>query len=213
MTEPRILVMAKAPVPGSVKTRLRLPPEEAARLQEAMICDAVEKAASVAPVTVAASPAAELDSVRKLIPADAPLLAQPEGDLGHRMLAGASELFDRGGAPVLVIGTDAPTLPASYLRDALVSLETESDAALTPSEDGGYVMIGLRKPYATLFEGISWSTPQVYGQTVETARRAGFRVYETGLWYDVDVPEDLERLRAELARDPALAPHTAGLLG
>lgn len=213
MTAPRILLMAKSPMPGAVKTRLRLPPEEAARLQAAMIRDAVEKASSVAPVTVAASPATELDSVRKLIPAGTPLLAQLEGDLGHRMLAGASELFDLGGAPVLVIGTDAPTLPASYLRDALGSLENGSDVALAPSEDGGYVMIGLHKPHAALFEGISWSTPRVHRQTVEAARRAGLSLYETDFWHDVDEPEDLQRLRAELAREPALAPRTARLLG
>lgn len=211
--EPRILVMAKAPVPGAVKTRLRLPPEEAAELQAAMIRDAVEKALSLAPVAVAASPAEGLDSVRKLIPADTPLFAQPQGDLGHRMLAGARESFDLGAGPVLVTGTDAPTLPAGYLREALDALEDGSDVALAPSEDGGYVMIGLRKPHAALFEGIAWSTPQVRGQTIEAARRSGLCVYETSLWYDVDEPEDLERLRDELAREPALAPHTARLLG
>lgn len=213
MTGPRILVMAKAPVPGAVKTRLRLPPEDAADLQAAMIRDAVEKASSVAPVTVAASPAGKLDSVRELIPADTPLFAQPEGDLGDRMLAGARELFDRGAGPVLVVGTDAPTLPAIYLREALRALEDGSDVALTPSEDGGYVMIGLQKPHAALFEGIAWSTPQVHRQSIEAARRAGLSVYETSLWHDVDDPDDLRRLRAELARDPALAPRTARLLG
>ena len=205
--------MAKAPVPGAVKTRLRLPLEEAAELQAAMIRDAIEKASSVAPVTVAASPAAELDSVRRLIPRGTPVTAQPEGDLGHRMFAGARELFDRGDGPILVIGTDAPTLPTSYLRDALQSLEDGSDVALTPSEDGGYVLIGLRKPHAALFDGIPWSTPRVHGQTIEAAHRAGLSVYETSPWHDVDEPEDLKRLRAELDREPALAPRTARLLG
>ena len=210
---PRILVMAKAPEPGAVKTRLRLPSEDAARLQEAMISDAAEKASYVAPAAVAASPAEKLESVRRLVPRDTPLLAQPEGDLGQRMLAGARELFRQGDGPVLVVGTDSPTLPASYLRDSLRSLDAGSDVALTPSEDGGYVAIGLRKPYAALFEGMAWSTPRVHLQTIEAARRAGLTVHETGLWYDVDEPDDLERLRAELARDPALAPRTARLLG
>ena len=210
--EPRILVMAKAPVPGVVKTRLRLLPKDAARLQAAMISDAVEKAASVAPVAVAASPAGELDSVRRLIPAGTPLFVQPEGDLGRRMLAGASELFEQGAGAVLIIGTDAPTLPAIYLREALRSLADGSDVALTPSEDGGYVLIGMNKSHAALFEGISWSTLEVHQQTLEAARHAGLSVYETSLWHDVDEPEDLERLRAELARHPALAPRTARLL-
>jgi uncharacterized protein len=76
-----------------------------------------------------------------------------------------------------------------------------------PSEDGGYVLIELCAPHAELFEGVAWSTSQVRDQTLAAACRTGVSVYETSPWYDVDEPEDLERLRAELACDPALAPH------
>lgn len=213
----RILVMAKAPIPGAVKTRLRLDPVRAGRLQEALISDTVEKARAVfatAPVTVAASPAEHLESVRPLVGPEVSLVAQPEGELGERMLAGARGLFAEAEGPVIVLGTDAPTLPPENIREAARSLvgEDRHDAALVPSEDGGYVLIGLHAPHAALFEGIEWSTARVSGQTLAAADRAGLSVYETSPWYDVDEPEDLERLRAELARDPGLAPRTARLL-
>lgn len=217
MSDPRILVMAKAPIPGAVKTRLRLDPARAARLQEALISDTVEKARGVfpsAPVTVAVSPAESLESVRRLIGPEPALVEQPAGDLGERMLAGARGLFAQGDGPVLVLGTDAPTLPPQYIREAARSLCGESghDVALAPSEDGGYVLIGLRAPHAALFEDIAWSTPRVHRQTLAAARRAGLSVYETSPWYDVDGPQDLERLRAELSREPGRAPRTARLL-
>lgn len=214
MTGTRILVMAKAPVPGAVKTRLRLEPARAARLQGALISDTVERARDVAPVTVAASPRESLHLVRRLIGPETPLVAQPEGDLGQRMLAGARGLFARGEGPVLVLGTDAPTLPPRYVVEAVRSLAGKDahDAALTPSEDGGYVLIGLRKPHAALFEDISWSTLSVHEQTVTAAGRAGISLHETPPWYDVDDPDDLNRLRAELLRNPGLAPRTARLL-
>lgn len=155
MPDPRLLVMAKAPVPGSVKTRLRLDPARAARLQEALISDTVEKARGIfpsAPVTVAASPAESLEAVRSLLGPEPELVAQPEGDLGERMLARARELLAGGEASVLVLGTDAPTLPPGYIREAACSLRAENghDAALVPSEDGGYVLIGLHAPRRAL---------------------------------------------------------------
>lgn len=203
--------MAKAPVPGAVKTRLRLEPAEAARLQAAMITDAVNKARRLAPMTVAVSPSGELNAVRRLVGRDVPVVAQVAGDLGERMLAGARGLFAVEDAPVVVLGTDAPTLPPRYIREAARALRREGghDASLVPSEDGGYVLIGLRASHAALFDGIAWSTPQVREQTLNSARRARLSMYETSPWYDVDEPQDLYRLRDELARDPALAPRTA----
>jgi glycosyltransferase A (GT-A) superfamily protein (DUF2064 family) len=108
----RILVMAKAPVPGTVKTRLGLPPQDAAGLQAALIRDTVEKARSLAPTTLAGAPADRLDLRRPLLPDDVALIPRSPGDLGDRMLAGNRALFDVSPDPVLIPGTDAPTLPA-----------------------------------------------------------------------------------------------------
>jgi glycosyltransferase A (GT-A) superfamily protein (DUF2064 family) len=114
--------MAKAPIPGTVKTRLHLPPEDAARLQAALIEDTVRKA--LAPTTVAGAPPGRLHLIRNLLPNEVPLLPQPEGDLGRKMLAGARALFDRDPDPVLIVGTDAPTLPPQAIATAADSLNT-----------------------------------------------------------------------------------------
>lgn len=203
--------MAKAPIPGFTKTRLRLPPESAARLQEALIADTANKARAIAPVTVAVTPAERLDLIVPLIPKAVRLIPQPEGDLGQRMLAGAHHLFGQAPGPVIILGTDAPTLPPTYINQAISALEGY-DASIIPSEDGGYVLIGLREPHETIFADIDWSTGYVHVQTRERAEESGLSIHETKPWYDVDEPEDLRRLRRDLARDPAVAPCTAALL-
>lgn len=207
----RILVMAKAPIPGTVKTRLRLPPEDAARLQEALIRDAVGKARTLAPTTVAGAPGDRLHLIQTLLPDDVPLIPQPEGDLGDRMLDGARALFAAAPEPVLILGTDAPTLPPRAIAKAANSLDTH-DISVIPSSDGGYVLLGLREAYRAVFSGIGWSTPAVYGQTLQRIEEAGLSVYEGAPWRDVDEPGDLARLRGELGACPGLAPRTAEVL-
>lgn len=111
----RVLVMAKAPVPGTVKTRLGLHPDEAARLQEALIPDTVEKAFLFGPGTVAGTPADRLGLIQALLSEGVRLLPQTEGDLGEKMLSGARRLFEETSDPV-ILGTDAPTLPPARLK-------------------------------------------------------------------------------------------------
>ena len=207
----RILVMAKAPIPGTVKTRLRLPPEDAARLQEALILDTVGKARTLAPTTVAGTPPNRLDLIQTLLPDDVPLIPQPAGDLGDRMLAGARALFQRSPEPVIILGTDAPTLPPEAIAKAAGALNTH-DLSIVPSSDGGYVLLGLRKPYGSVFSGVEWSTPAVHEQTLRRVEEAGLSVCEGVPWRDVDEPGDLARLRGELGACPGLAPRTAEVL-
>jgi glycosyltransferase A (GT-A) superfamily protein (DUF2064 family) len=109
-----------------------------------------------------------------------------------------------GHGPVVVVGTDSPTLPPSFVAEAIGSLAAgESDVALGPTEDGGYYLVGLRELARDLFRGVAWSTPHVYRQTAENAARARLRTLELPRWYDVDTPADLLRLRAELFNDEA----------
>ena len=202
--------MTKAPIPGTVKTRLRLPPRKAARLQEALIADTVEKARAIGPTTVAGAPPENLGPIEALLPADVDLVPQAAGDLGERMLAGARALFDASEDPVIILGTDAPTLPPERIESAARALEDGThDAAVVPSADGGYVLLGLRRPLEPLFEGVAWSTPHVYRQTLQRAKEAGIPVRTGEPWYDVDTPEDLARLGEELTKEPRLAPRTA----
>ena len=203
--------MAKAPVPGNVKTRLRLPPEEAAALQAALIRDTVEKTRSVGPVTVSATPPESLHLIGPLFPGGVRLVVQRGEDLGERMLDAASRLFEEGPEPVIILGTDAPTLPLARIEEAAHALNTH-DASIVPSEDGGYVLIGLRNPYEALFRDIVWSTETVYRETVAKAQRAGLSVHKGATHYDVDTPEDLARLKTELQDHPELSPHTAELI-
>ena len=207
----RILVMAKAPIPGTVKTRLGLPPQDAAGLQVALIRDTVEKARSLAPTTLAGAPADQLDLMRPILPDGVALIPQPSGDLGGRMLAGSRTLFDTSPDPLLLLGTDAPTLSANAIQQAADALNTH-DVSIIPSTDGGYVLLGLRRPVAAVFRGVDWSTEAVHRQTLERADEAGLSVHEGEPWYDVDDPGDLDRIRGELAARPHLAPRTADFL-
>ena len=203
--------MAKAPVPGAAKTRLRIPPEATARLQAALIADTAEKANALGPTTVAGTPEGALALIEPLLPEGVRIFAQRGEDLGERMLDAASRLFGEGAEPVLVLGTDAPTLSPGAILDAARALRTH-DAAIIGSDDGGYVLLGLRGPHKELFRDISWSTATVYRETAQKASEAGLSLYEGKLHYDVDIPEDLDRLRGELLDRPRLAPRTAGAI-
>jgi len=206
--------MAKAPIGGLTKTRLRLPPQDAARLQAALVRDAVEKARRLGPTTVAGEPPDRLDLLAPLLPDGVRLVPQAGGDLGEKMHAAASLLFDEGDEPVVILGTDAPTLTEQRIREAAAALigDDPHDASIVGSDDGGYVVLGLRAPHEALFRGIAWSTNAVYEQTLAQARAAKLSVYEAAPHRDVDTPEDLERLRQELSSAPRLAPHTAEAL-
>lgn len=208
----RSLVMAKAPVPGTVKTRLRLPPDRAAALQRAFIRDAVEKACTLGPVTLAGTPRDRLDLIASLLPRDVKLIAQAEGDLGEKMFVAARDLFDTAAGPLLILGTDAPTLPPDCLSRAVDALEADYDVSIVPSTDGGYVLLGLRRLQEALFAGIDWSTEAVYEQTLVRAYEGVLHLHRQDPWYDVDTPEDLERLHKELAENPEAAPRTAEVL-
>jgi rSAM/selenodomain-associated transferase 1 len=208
----RILVMAKAPIPCTVKTRLGLPSKDAAGLQAALIRDTVEKARSLAPTTLAGAPPDRLDLIRPILPDGVALIPQSPGNLGDRMLAASRVLFDTSPDPVLLLGTDAPTLPAEAIDTAASALDLH-DISIIRSTDGGYVLLGLRRPVEAVFREVDWSTGAVHRQTLVRAKEAGLSVHEGDPWYDVDKPEDLVRLREELVARPHLAPRTADFLG
>lgn len=98
-------------------------------------------------------------------------------------------------APILLIGTDCAEFAAGHLRAAADALRAGNEAVLTPAEDGGYVLIGLRRPQPTVFDGIDWSTDRVLAQTRERLREAGLSWHECPTLWDVDRPADLARLK------------------
>ena len=119
--------------------------------------------------------------------------AQPTGDLGARMFAVVSDIVARGRAAI-VIGTDCPVLDADYLRRAARAL-VDADVVLGPVEDGGYVLIGLHRPYSALFDAVPWSTPGVYAETLRRIAAAQLRSVALETLWDVDTEADWRRWR------------------
>lgn len=191
-----IAILAKAPIPGFAKTRLTpaLGAEGAAMFQKALIDRAVETACAAAtgPVTLWAAPDATHAAFAALRARGVGLMQQVNGDLGARML-GALAAPE---GPALVIGTDCPALSAGDLRAAADVLRSGAGAVVFPAEDGGYVLIGTRRPEAALFADMAWSTPQVMDETRRRLRQAKLTWQEPVTLWDVDLPEDLDRLRA-----------------
>jgi uncharacterized protein len=192
-----LAILAKAPTAGSVKTRLipALGADGAAALQERLIERTVATAcaAAIGPVTVWTTPAAPHACFTALaLRFPIALAAQPDGDLGARMLAACKAA---AGAPI-VIGTDCPTLTVAHLREAAEALREGGDVVVIPAEDGGYVLIGSRHPQPGLFAGMTWSTDTVMADTRRRLARDGLTWRELAPLWDVDRPEDLARLRA-----------------
>jgi rSAM/selenodomain-associated transferase 1 len=191
-----IAVLAKAPLPGFAKTRLipALGAEGAALLQARLVEHSVATAcaARIGPVTLWGAP----DESHPLFQAigarlGVTLARQDGGDLGERMLAAVAA----ADMPVLVIGTDCPALTSDHLRTAADILRSGADAAIIPAEDGGYALIGLRAPARTLFSEMRWSVPSVMEETRRRLRDLGMRWQEPVTLWDLDLPEDIERLR------------------
>ena len=204
MNEPvAVAVLAKAPLPGFAKTRLipALGAERAALLQARLIEHAVATAIvrrahrtpmPIGPITLWAAP----DESHPLFHAIAARLGvalarQGGGDLGARMLAAIAA----AATPTLVIGTDCPALTSGHLRAAADILRGGIDAAIIPAEDGGYALIGLRSPVQALFSDMHWSAPTVMDETRRRLKQLGLIWCEPVTLWDLDVPEDLERLR------------------
>jgi len=196
----RILIFAKAPVPGYAKTRLIpvLGEQGAADLHAKLIHRTVDLAVAskLAPVElwICGDTGLEFfDAFRDAVGGRIHLQTGP--DLGARM-AHALEQALRDAAFAVLIGTDCPALDVAHLERACAALTEGADAVLGPAEDGGYVLIGLRRADSRVFEDIAWGTSEVLRQTRERIRRLGWACSELPVLWDVDHPGDLERLRA-----------------
>ncbi len=219
-TQQALIVFAKAPEAGRVKTRLTkvLAPEEAARLYAAFVRDALRQYAGLGGsqgfgphVRLYAAPPVEAFP-EALVPAGVTLHEQAGRGLGARMMNAFRETFGAGYARAVVIGTDHPTLPSAYVRRAFEALHVPPAVSLGPSTDGGYYLLGLTEPRPALFEGMTYSHAGVFEQTAARAEATPARLTVLPTWYDVDTPADLRRLRAELARSGPEAPATRAAL-
>lgn len=225
MADCTLVVFARAPVPGQVKTRLfrsdpvltqsalgrLLSPETAAQLHQAFVADVLRKGQAVgfARRVLYAADAVEHPSLRRLAAEHGYELRQQQGaDLGERMgNAIKSELGrhdSHGEAPVgaVLVGTDSPTLPPGYLATAAAALAKHSDVVLGPASDGGYYLVGMRRAELSLFASpMPWGSGEVLSRTLERLRalqRQGLRPYLLPFFYDCDTPADLRLLRDHL---------------
>jgi hypothetical protein len=193
-----LAVFARAPVPGAVKTRLipRLGAAGAARLQEQLTSMALQRACSLPDADVTLWIAGPLDDPSVMQTArtfGVALRAQHGDDLGDRMLNAFEATLGEPGS-MLLIGTDCPAQTVADLELARIALQS-ADAVLQPAEDGGYVLIGMKRPQRALFAGIPWGTERVLDTTRKQAVRHGIALAELATTWDLDRPADLDRAR------------------
>jgi len=208
--EGALVIFAKAPVPGQVKTRL-CPPltqDEAATLHGSFVLDTLERTKAVIAKErlsidryIACLPSTSLVFFKILEERHGVrLLDQVGDDLGQRMHRAFVDLFGRGYRQVFIVGTDVPTLPFSIYQQA-VSLIESHDLVLGPASDGGYYLIGLKRPMPELFTDVPWSTTNVLAATRRNASTLGLTVGVLKEWRDVDVADDLRALIQDCAQD------------
>lgn len=208
----QLLVMAKYPSPGAVKTRLaaQVGDEAACRVYQAFLHDLAARLAGLRlPVTWAVWPP---DAPWAGLLGDAHTVAQEGRDLGERMDAAIRACAARNPLPVITIGVDAPHLPLERLREAAATLAAGTDVVIGPAADGGYYLVGMRRPCSALFEGVVWGSDRVLASTLERVHAVGLSVGLLAGTFDVDDGEGIEALSRLIASGEVRLPHTAAAL-
>lgn len=199
-----LIVFAKRPSPGRVKTRLTPPfsPEDASELYRCMLLDVLAKTGQMTGVDRLLF-YEQGDGVPEFFAetvGEGESYPQEGDGLGARLAAAFDRTFDQGYDSAAVIGTDSPHLPPDYIEQAFDLLnDPRVDAVFGPTEDGGYYLLAMKRLHRELFEGIAWSTPEVLEQSLARAESAGIATALLPVWHDVDTAADL--LRPELV-DP-----------
>lgn len=210
-----LIIVAKKPEPGLTKTRLCPPftPETAAEFYGCLMRDTLALAGRLPGVdlTLAYTPASARDYFQKWVPDGFRLTPQQGAHLGERLANALVHHLQGGYRRVVIMNSDGPTLPLTHLKEAFTELD-RADVTLGMGHDGGYYLIGLKQMVPELFENIAWSTEKVISQTLKICRRLKLSVHSLPEWYDVDVEGDLQRLRQDLAQNPASAPLTYSFL-
>jgi len=212
--------MAKAPRPGEVKTRLfgALSSEEAKQLYVAFLSDTfalmeevMEEREELA-LALCYTPEGEEEAFEEVEREGSLMIPQRGEDLGERLTNCFTDLFALGFESVVVIGADSPTLPGEYVFDAFECFETDEDVVIGPTEDGGYYLVGMRKLHKRIFDDIPWGAAGALGATIDRAKEAELDLVLLPEWYDVDTPEDVERLKRELEENKDVAKFTRRFL-
>ncbi len=193
-----LLIFAKRPLPGKVKTRLVPPlsPEQAADLYSCMLGDVLAMVAGLPDLFLYLF-YEDIEGAREYFAENVPgiiSLPQEGKDLGERMATAFRIVFAMGHGAAVIIGTDAPDLPSAYIKKAFSRLESgKSRAVFGPCEDGGYYLLGMTRLYRALFRDLPWSSSTVLQESLKRAEEAGIEVSLLPMWHDVDTAADLER--------------------
>lgn len=216
---PSVLVMARAPVAGAVKTRLEplLGAAGCARLQVALVRRIAAVAERGAPGAVFVACAGHPDLLHPHVGPGIRLLGQCEGDLGARMADAVAGVRAARPGPVVVVGTDCPVLGPEHLRAAADGLADGHDVVFGPAYDGGYYLVALAGPAAPVFalRSALWGGPEVLAASLDSVRAAGLRFGLIGAEHDLDTPADAAihaadpRVPTEIVRLLAPAEHGA----
>lgn len=192
-----VVLFAKAPIAGRVKTRLAKEYGDvvALGLHRAFVLDVAARASSRWPIELHTD--LETDAWPTLT---CPRRLQCPGNLGARLHAALEEALARGWERVAVLGTDAPDLPAPHIVQLF---EPDADVCLGPAEDGGFWGVACRRVAAGMFEGVPWSSPHTLAASVAACRASGLSVAMAPRWADVDEPADLLRVAASSSLEPA----------
>jgi uncharacterized protein len=208
-----IVIMAKAPREGFVKTRLTgvSPPCDVVLLSECMLRDTLALVQAVPRVHAAVMcPPTDVAAIAARLPADVQVIGQDGQGLGAALVS-VFERFVPCFGRVVALDADSPHLPPSILDAALGQLDTK-DVVVGPTEDGGYYLVGASAMHPRLFDPAALGTRDACDALCASARALGLSVGLTDVWYDVDVPADLRRLAADLRIDPSRSPRTAAFL-
>jgi len=203
-----VVIVAKEPLPAQVKTRLcpHLSASRAAELYTLFVQDMVEEmsgiskteaglpgnSSSCATLALAYTPEGAEGTFKAILPAPVLLFPQQGADLGERLARIFEKLCGEGYDQVHIINSDSPDMPCRLIAGSLRRLEeAQTDLVLGPCPDGGYYLVGLKKPVPELFQQIPWSTGQVLEKTLERAGDLGLSFSLLEPWYDIDTYEDL----------------------
>jgi rSAM/selenodomain-associated transferase 1 len=211
-----LIVFAKQPLPGRVKTRLTpfLTPVEAADIYRCMLLDTLNKVQKLERIDRFLFYEAGDDAAAYFQTAATGMEAFPQrgSDLGERMSDAFQQTLACGYDVAAIIGTDSPDIPVAYLEEAFRRLEDEKvDAIFGPSEDGGYYLIAMRKLHIELFQNVPWSSREVRRKSLENAEQASLKVSLLPTWHDLDTVDDLHR--PELLDAENGAPRTREFIG
>ncbi len=191
-----LVIMAKAPEPGFVKTRLcpDFTQKEAAELYRCFLKDRLGEMHSIKDVdlAVAYAPQDAKAIFATLAPEQYNLFPQCNAELGEKLRSIFSEKTSQGYEAIVITDSDSPDLPRSIIQEAFdLLLSGGKDVVLGPCEDGGYYLIGMKKNHPELLEDIPWSTPEVLQATMKKAEKSGIKTALLAQWNDIDTYQDL----------------------